>query len=126
MTLDDYDRTLKFCNAIRRKKGLPPLEKMPRGTPRVSTTCPIARAISSTELGAVGVASVRTGLTRFAKRLPGFARRFVYAVDDPENRMVDLVDPLTLVTDFPRESFGDPAPTQDPATVAMLRATERR
>lgn len=82
-------RTLDWCNRQRAKKGMPPLDRLPRGEMSNSSSCPCGAA---TGLVVESYEHYEPGFAEDAIPNPGYLRRFIEMFDG--GRLPQYVAPV--------------------------------
>jgi hypothetical protein len=84
----DYARVLAYVNRFRTKRGAKPIKALPKGKPRIGTSCPIANALKPVCGGSIFVAGDEIRIYDVATRQnvyftpPQYVGRFVRRFDD--------------------------------------------
>ncbi len=82
-----YQRTLRACNTIRKKRGMEALTELPQGRPGKTGRCPVANACRRTYLEHIRVTRQTVGISYsdgsyLAWDLPKSAQEFIKRFDE--------------------------------------------
>ena len=98
-----YDGALAYANELRAEKGLPPLERLPKGHPRTAGSCPMAEATNRVFGGSFHYSKpLRKAAFNSGVEHPPVVRKFIREFDKvmPDNPTHLAFDPASLVPEY--------------------------